>query len=81
MVNYYVIEMQTNADGTSGFLPYGYENKADADEKFGFVYAAAAKSTVMIHTVMLIDTHGTHVRRPVSFIHPAPEPAPEQAGE
>lgn len=71
MNNYYVIEIQTNADGTSGFLPFGYENQADADEKFGLVYAAAAKSNVMVHTVMLIDNRGTHVRRPVSFIHPA----------
>ena len=76
MNNYYVIEIQTNADGTSGILTYAYENKADADEKFGFVYAAAAKSPVMVHTVMLIDKYGAPVRRPVTFTHPV-EPTPE----
>ena len=80
MSNYYVIEIQTNADGTSGCLPYGYENKADAEEKFGLVFAAAAKSSVMIHTVMLVTSRGVNVRPAAVFTHPAPspEPTPEQ---
>ena len=78
MNNYYVIEIQSNSDGTSGVLPYGYETQADADEKYGLVFAAAAKSAVLVHTVMLVDNRGAHVRRPVSFTHPAPEPTPEE---
>ena len=78
MNNFYVIEIQTNANGTSGVLPYGYETQADADEKYGLVFAAAAKSNVLVHTVMLVDSRGQHVRRPASFSHPAPEAQAEE---
>ena len=72
-MEYYVIEIQTNADGTSGCLPYGYTNKPDAEEKFGQVFAAAAKSSVLVHTVIIVDKRGKHIHEPASFTHPVTE--------
>ena len=73
MIEFYVIEIQTNSDGTSGCLPYGYANKADAEEKFGQVFAAAAKSSVLVHTVIIIDKRGNHIHAPATFTHPVTE--------
>ena len=78
MNNYYVIEIQTNADGTSGIIPFGFEDKSDAQAKFGTLYAAAAKSSVLIHTIMFVDKLGVDVVRPAHFTHPAEEPTPEE---
>jgi len=78
----FVIEMQTNADGTTGVLPYGYDAVADAEEKFGLVYAAAAKSSVLVHTVMIVNARGAHLHPPASFTHPVtPEPEQPEQGE
>lgn len=74
---YYVIELQTNADGTTGNLVYAYNNRADADDKFLATAWAAVKSAVMIHAVAMIDSHGRQVREPECYVHPVevtPEP-------
>lgn len=73
MNNYYVLEIQTNADGTSGVLPFGYADKVDAEDKYLAVRQFANKSQVMVHTVLFIDNKGNNVRPPVSYIHPVPE--------
>ena len=74
MYNYYVIEIQTNADGTSGNFVFGFAARQDADEKFGTLYAAAAKSSVMIHSIALM-TNRCEVIENKAFVHPV---EPEQ---
>lgn len=78
MYNYYVIEIQTNADGTSGNFVFGYANKLEAEDKFLAVRMAANDSTVLIHTAMFIDKCGKNVQEPVCYKHPVPAPEPEQ---
>ena len=48
MNKYYVIEIQTNADGTSGNLVVPYAEKADAEAKYHQVAAVAAESAVLV---------------------------------
>ena len=82
MNNYYVIEIQTNADGTSGILPFGFPDEGATEGKYLALREAARQSSVLIHTVMAITNKGLPVSPkmpPVSYIHPASEP--EQAAE
>lgn len=82
MYNFYVIEIQTNADGTSGNFVWGYADKLEAEDKFLAVRAFANDSHVMIHTVMFITNKGKNVEDPVCYIHPVqPTPEPEQGEE
>lgn len=69
MNNYYAIEIQSNADGTSGFLPYGYEAQGDAEGKYLQLREAARQSAVLIHTVMLIDNKGNTLEKK-TYTHP-----------
>ena len=80
MYNYYVLEIQTNADGTGGLLPFGYNDKTDAHECFLDKQKVALRSSVLIHTIAFIDNRGRDVLPPAVFVHPAPEPE-EQAAE
>ena len=79
MNNYYVIEIQTNADGTSGVLPYGFATSDEAESKYLAVRNAALLSNVLIHTVLWIDNKG-HTFEKKSYVHPQPEPE-QEAGE
>ena len=69
MNNYYAIEIQSNADGTSGFLPYGYEAQGDAEGKYLALREAARQSNVLVHTVMLIDNKGNTLEKK-TYTHP-----------
>lgn len=69
---FYVIEIQTNSDGTSGNLVYAYADKADAEEKYGLLYATAAKSTVLVHTVVMLTDRGDMLAHK-AFVHPVEE--------
>ena len=80
MYNYYVIEIQTNSDGTSGNSVWGYADKLEAEDKFLTVRMFANDSNVMIHTVMLITNRGKNVEEPVCYIHPVQQ-EPEQGEE
>lgn len=77
MSNFYAIEIQSNADGTSGFIPFGFENKGDCEGKFLALRDAARQSQVLIHTVMFIDNRGNHMEKPAVYVHPQPEPNEE----
>lgn len=79
MSNFYAIEIQTNADGTSGFLPYGYEEKGDAEGKYLVVREDARQSAVNCHTVLLMDKEGNVLERKC-YHHPVPEPEENPAG-
>lgn len=70
-MNYYVIEIQTNADGTSGNIITGYADKLTAEDAFCTARAAANDSAVLIHTILWIDNKGNTIER-VSYTHPVP---------
>lgn len=72
MNQYYVIEIQTNADGTSGNFVWGFADKADAEAKYHTVAAAAAKSAVLVHTVTMLTKEGNLVKNE-AYRHPAEE--------
>ena len=69
---YFVIELQTNANGTSGNFVFNFSNREDAEAKYGTLYAAAAKSDVMVHTVLLMTNRGQLLESKY-FVHPAEE--------
>ena len=50
-----VQELQTNNGQTSLLPPQTYDNRPSADSAFYFILAAAAVSTVNIHTVIMYD--------------------------
>ena len=76
-MRFYVIEIQTNADGTSGNFVFGFDDRTNAEEKFHTVAAIAAVSPVLVHTVVMLTRDGNLVKRE-SYTHPAAaEPAAE----
>lgn len=77
MNQFYVIEIQTNSDGTSGNFVWGYANRNEAEAKFHTAAAYAAQSTVLVHSVVMLTKEG-HLLKNDFYIHPAePEPAEE----
>lgn len=77
MYNYYVIEIQTKADETSGDIVTGYKDKLAAEDAFHYAITQINDSNVMIHTVLWIDNKGNHVEPPKSYTHPVPLPTEE----
>lgn len=77
MNNFYVLEIQTNADGTSGVIPFGYPDKGDAEDKYLATRQFARQSQVLIHTVMFIDNRGNIIEKK-TYVHPV-TPGPEQS--
>ena len=71
-MKYYVVEIQTNADGTSGNLVFAFDNRPDAEEKFHQVSAVAAKSAVLVHSVAMLTREGALVKNE-SYTHPVEE--------
>ena len=69
---FYVIEIQTNSDGTSGNFVFSFNDRSDADEKYGTLYAAAAKSAVLVHTVVMLSDRGDLLAKK-AFVHPVEE--------
>ena len=72
-MNFYVIEIQTNSDGTSGNIITGYDDKLVAEDAFCAVRQSANDSTVMIHTVLWIDNRGNTIEK-ASYVHPVANP-------
>ena len=73
MYKYYVIEIQTNADGTCGNIVTGYTDKLTAEDAFHTLITFINDSTVLVHTAMFIDNKGNQVEPPRSYTHPQPE--------
>ena len=74
-MKYIVIEIQNNADGTTGNLINTYADREDAEAKYHTVLSAAAKSAVMIHACAMLTSTGEHVKSEF-FTHPVPAPEP-----
>ena len=80
MNNYYVIEIQTNAEMSGNFV-FGFADKGSAEDKFIALRAAARQSFVLVHTIIWVDKNGNMIEKK-SYVHPAPAPTPEpEAGE
>ena len=81
MNNYYVIEIQTHSDGTSGNIMTGYTDKDTSEDAFMQARAAANDSTVHCHTIMWIDKEGKNVEPPKCYHHAEPIPDAEEPVE
>lgn len=57
-MNFIVIELQTNADGTVGNLVWSFDNRSQAESKYHAVLSAAAISTLPVHAACLMDATG-----------------------
>ena len=66
---YYVIEIQTNADGTHGTLVNNYTDRNAAMAKYHTVLAAAAVSQVLVHACAVLTREGAQIAHE-AFIHP-----------
>ena len=69
---YYVIELQTNADGTSGNFVFQFDTLPEAYTKFYTVLTFAAQSQVLVHSALLVDRAANVIERK-SFTHPVPD--------
>lgn len=63
---YYVIELQTGETGA--VVPMAYNNRDDAEQKYHEVLSYAAKSTVPIHSAVLMD-HSGFVLKHETYVH------------
>lgn len=76
MGNYVVLEMQFNADGTSGIVPFAFADRGAAEDKYIYLRSFARQSAVLVHTIVWMDNRGNVIEK-VSYTHPAP-PASEE---
>lgn len=67
-MKYLVIEIQTNTDGTVGNLVFAYDSRLEAESKYHAVLAAAAISSLPMHTCDLIQADGILLARQ-SYVH------------
>lgn len=58
---YIVIELQTN-NGTTGNFVFAFADLADAYAKYYSILSSAAKSSVELHTALIITADGSVVR-------------------
>lgn len=59
---YILIEMQTNE--TTALTPVRtFTDRNEAESAYYLTLAAAAISTVKVHTVVLLDEHGNQIKR------------------
>ena len=71
-MKYYVIELQTNADGTSGNIVTAYADHDTAEAAFLTKKIAALQSSVLVHTIVWLDNKGKLIDSK-AYIHPVVE--------
>lgn len=81
MNNFYVIEIQTHSDETSGNLVTGFPDKLTSEDAFLQAKAAANDSSVYCHTVMWVTKEGEFVEPPKCYHHAEPVPEAQEAQE
>lgn len=59
---YIVLELQTNANGTVSSLINQYENQNAAESKYHQILAAAAVSSLPIHTAFMLTNEGYTIK-------------------
>ena len=57
-MNYIVIEIQTNNDGTVGNLVSAYTDRNQAEQKYHMILASAAVSALPTHAAVLLTNDG-----------------------
>ena len=80
---YSIVELQTDAEGTTAAPPVQTEKDYDnAKSLFHQTCVYSAISSVYLHVVLLLDERGKEILRDES-VHapPPPEPAPAPEGE
>lgn len=65
---YTVIELQTTGTSTAVVPPVTYVTRQEAEAKFHEVLAAAAKSSVPVHSCVVLDEKGFAIRRE-DYVH------------
>ena len=63
---FYVIELQTTAT-TGSVITYSHANQDDAEAQYHTLLAAAAKSSVPQHTVLLLGPDGFRIKGETYF--------------
>ena len=81
MNEFYVIEIQSHRDGTSGNLVTGFPDRNTFEDCYMQTRAAANDSSVWCHTVMWIDNEGRNMEPPKCYHHAEPIPGQEEQGE
>lgn len=74
---FFVIELQTNQDGTAGILTWTYPTKNEALSKYHTILSFAAVSDLPVHSAVVIDEQGRQIARE-AFVRLMPETAPEE---
>lgn len=62
-MNYLVIEIQTNANGTVGNLVYSYADRNTAEQKYHLILSSAAVSQLPSHAAALMTSEGQLLER------------------
>lgn len=57
-MKYLVIEIQTSWDGTVGNIVTAHDTREQAESKYHAVLSAAAISTIMKHSAVIMDEEG-----------------------
>lgn len=57
-----VVELQKNAEGVVSNIVTSYENLAEAESKYYTILAAAAISTVPVHSAIIVSEEGFPVK-------------------
>ena len=61
-MKYIVIELQKNAEGVVSNIVTEHENQNDAESKYFSVLAAAAVSTIPVHSAIIVSEEAFPVR-------------------
>ena len=76
-MTFYVIELQTSNTGAA--IPYAYDNQPDAEALYHTLLAAAAKSEISKHSVLLLGEDGFIIKKETYEHEPGPpEPDPPE---
>lgn len=74
---FFVIELQTNQDGSAANIVTQYTDKNQALSKYHEILHYAAISELPVHTAVVLDEQGRQIARE-AFVRLMPETAPEE---
>lgn len=74
---YFVIELQTNQDGSAANIVTQHTDKNQALSKYHEILHYAAISELPVHTAAVLDEQGRQIARE-AFVRLMPETAPEE---
>ena len=74
---FFVVELQTNKDGTAAHLVTQHATKNEALSKYHDILHYAAISELPVHAAVVLDEQGRQIARE-AFVKLMPETAPEE---